>query len=761
MRLPVPPWTVVRFGLFEVHRTSGQLRKHGIRVKLQDQPFCILTLLLEQPGEIVTREQLRNRLWAEGTYVDFEHSLNAAIAKLRQALGDSAENPRFIETLARRGYRFICSVEIIEPLSGEGKPDTIPSAAAQVAPTLVRSRVLWLAVAAVSLLAAVGGTLAMLSTRTTRGVQTLLTRLTSDPGLTTEPALSRDGKLVAYASDRREDGNLDLWVQQVGTRQPIRLTSLAGDEREPDFSPDGSKIVFRADTEGGGIYVIPSLGGEPQFLAPHGQSPRFSPDGNWIAYWVGMMSGSALEGIGLGSVSLVPVSGGPAHLLVTDLSEIGRPVWSPDGKNLLVEGIRRPSDQFEGNADWWLVPVGGGPAVQTGASTALRRRGLAFSFLTGGFPRVRAWQGDYLVFSAKVRDSLNLWQIRINSTTGSLIGEPEALTSGSSFAVYPSIADDGRIAFASLTQSVNIWSLPIDANHGKPAGELRRVTQGISYDGRPVFSPDAKLLVFVSDRLGTNDIWIRNLETTNETPLVATSAAETFPTISHSGTRVAYSTFQSSYVLTTGGQSRQKVCDECGWPWAWSQDDRQLLMADPGQDSKEGSLRRIYALDLNSNRRTVFLSSDKYSLFQTRYSPDGLWLAFVAIVPRTNQAVLFVAPIREGRPAGPESWILISDAKGWADKPRWSPDGNYIYFLSERDGFRCLWAQRIRPTTKQPVGQPNSIVHLHNSRRSMMHAGLAQVEFSVAKDKLAFNMTELTGNIWLAETRKTNRDAFW
>lgn len=106
-----PVRSLVRFGVFEVDRGSGELRKRGVRIRLQEQPLKILMLLLDRPGEIVTREQLRQILWPEGTFVDFEHSLNAAVAKLRQALGDSAENPRFVETIPRRGYRFIAPVE--------------------------------------------------------------------------------------------------------------------------------------------------------------------------------------------------------------------------------------------------------------------------------------------------------------------------------------------------------------------------------------------------------------------------------------------------------------------------------------------------------------------------------------------------------------------------------------------------------------------------------------------------------------------------
>src|SRR5215467_31947 len=102
---------VARFGPFEVDLRSRELRKDGVRVRLQEQPFQILTMLLERAGDVVTREEIRDRLWPNGTFVDFEHSMNAAIKRLRAALGDTAENPKFVETLHRRGYRFVAGVE--------------------------------------------------------------------------------------------------------------------------------------------------------------------------------------------------------------------------------------------------------------------------------------------------------------------------------------------------------------------------------------------------------------------------------------------------------------------------------------------------------------------------------------------------------------------------------------------------------------------------------------------------------------------------
>src|SRR5260370_29598561 len=112
-----------RFAAFEFDSRAGQLRKHGHRIRLHGQPLEILGLLLERPAEVVLREEFRAKLWPEDTFVDFEHSLNAAVNKLREALGDDANNPRFIETVPRRGYRFIAPVERALPASGPNSAD--------------------------------------------------------------------------------------------------------------------------------------------------------------------------------------------------------------------------------------------------------------------------------------------------------------------------------------------------------------------------------------------------------------------------------------------------------------------------------------------------------------------------------------------------------------------------------------------------------------------------------------------------------------
>jgi DNA-binding winged helix-turn-helix (wHTH) protein len=179
-----PDDRVIRFGVFELNVPAGEFRKNGVRLKLADQPFRILHHLVSHPGEVVTREELRKLLWGEDTFVDFDHGLNASINRLREALGDSAATPRYIETVPRRGYRFIGGLR--EPL------------AKAVAPVLRKEKFSvwrWTGIASIVLLTVAGGAWWGRSRTLTATPQLIMRPLTADAGLTTVPVLSNDGRV--------------------------------------------------------------------------------------------------------------------------------------------------------------------------------------------------------------------------------------------------------------------------------------------------------------------------------------------------------------------------------------------------------------------------------------------------------------------------------------------------------------------------------------------------------------------------------------
>ncbi len=254
-----PGSRVIRFGPYELDLRTAELRKHRIRIRLQDQPFLILVTLLERPGEVVLREELRNKLWPGGTTVEFDHGINAAVKRLRTALCESAEKPRYIETLARKGYRFIGTVEAesseearssvkqeattsangcgsVPDSAGylplvqrvEDRPVTTESAARNHS----KRKMWWTVAGGIALMASSYG-LATITFRTRPAIKadSEMTRLTFDSGLTTDPAASPDGKLMAYATDRAGTGRLHIWVQQfMPNGQAVQLTRGEDDD---------------------------------------------------------------------------------------------------------------------------------------------------------------------------------------------------------------------------------------------------------------------------------------------------------------------------------------------------------------------------------------------------------------------------------------------------------------------------------------------------------------------------------------------------
>jgi len=556
-----------------------------------------------------------------------------------------------------------------------------------------------------------------------------LVRLTSDSGLTTDPALSPDGKLLAYASDRTGDGNLNIWVQQVSGGEAIRLTRGPADDSEPAFSPDGGKIAFRSEREGGGIYIMSALGGEARRIVRQGRRPRFSPDGTHIAYTVGEQQFTAAA-----KSFVVASDGGQPQQIQPKFYSVIAPIWSPDGKHILFLGTQ------DGplNPDWWVASLDGAPAVKTNATTVIREHRLTL-------PLHSLWmaESNAIVISARSGDAVNLWQFVISPKTLQATGELRQLTSGAGLEVQPSVAA-GQIAFSVLSENTNVWRLPVDANAGMVLGEMERVTESAYRDMSPSISTDGTKLAYSRGSGGSGIISLKDLRNGKETQLSNTGG---IAQMSADGSRVVYNKSEnqkiSLYTMPTNGGEAERVCQDCRPPNGWSHDGKRVLY-------EMFAGRAIVLVDVATGEKTEILNHPKYGLSRGRFSPDDRWISFHSITASARQ--IFIAPFHGAAVIPENEWIPITDGRDMDRYASWSPDGNLLYFLSERDGFRCIWAQRLDPVTKHPSGQEFPVRHFHTSRRSLMTIGdPVFLGMSVAVDKLVFSMVERTGNIWMTK----------
>ena len=279
------PRRVVHFGVYELDFGTGELRKGGLKIKLQGQPFHVLAVLLEHPGELVTREELLSRLWPSGTFVDFDHGLNVAVKKLRRALSDSADNPRFIETLSRRGYRFVAPVENVsteEPVvASEAPVESVP--AVEPVHRSTRRFLPW-AVVAVGVAAA---GLALWHRWPTSPAPPVVTRFTISllPSNQFEMprgglAISPDGGSLAYSASDPRTGVQQLYLRPMDRNEAASIPGTEG-AMGPFFSPDGQWMAF---TAGGQLKKVPLHGGTPIALCakPNPNPGSWGPDGTIV-----------------------------------------------------------------------------------------------------------------------------------------------------------------------------------------------------------------------------------------------------------------------------------------------------------------------------------------------------------------------------------------------------------------------------------------------------------------------------------------------
>ena len=630
-----PPPAIYRFGLFEVDSRSGEVRKGGVRIKLQDQPLQVLLKLLEQPGNVVGREDLRTALWKRDTYVDFDAGLNTVMRRLRDTLGDSAENPTLIETIPRRGYRFIAPVDKV--VSPEG-PE--PGLAIGLPRRHQRRRLAWVSL---GLLLALLATLALLKFRTSPLVDNPLrfTQLTND-GLAKSGRLLSDGTRV-YFSELTPSRRVLVQISRTGG-EASPIPTVLENPRPLDISPDGAQIlvVTGEGEEPLPLWMVPVSGGSPRRIGSILASDAgWCPDVEHLVYASGHDI-FLVKRDGSGSHKLVTVDGFPSGLR-----------WSPDGTQLCFH-VWEPAPA---SVVLWEVAADG---------TDLHRLLPSSSGLDSSC--CGTWNRSTGIFFFQVLSEArtDLWAIpRLNKWWPWASAAPVRLTSGpmnfSSPAVNP---DDARELFV-------VGTLPRAelVRYDSSTGQFLPYLSGVSAEGVD-FTRDGQWAAYTSYPDGT--LWRCHVSGSERRQLTFPPLRAFMPRWSPDGGLIAFVDISEKpwkiRVISTSGTGLRQVspAGEAVSDATWSPGGDRLAFG--GVDmthADDPSKFAVRVLDLATGRINTLPGSS--GLFSPRWSPEGSHMA--AINAAAELTILDLA--------GRSSFTLSGLKVG---SPIWSSRGDFVYF---------------------------------------------------------------------------------
>jgi len=528
------PSAQVRIGSFKLDIEAGELRSNGLKIRVQEQPREVLAMLLDRPGEVVTREQLRRRLWPDHTFVDFEHGLNKAISKLREALGDDADKPRYIETLPRRGYRLIAPVQFVRatpPLpNGESSFETrATKEPLQMAAFYQGRRRLGL-VGTLGIVVTALAAYWLAAHHRQPKVELQQRPLTANPieYALSSATISPDGNYLAYS----DPGGIHVKVIASGETRTV--TPQAGPRSggwqvwrtapsEPAWEvagwfPDATTLLADLrDEKGESIWALSMLGGPPRRLRQGAEASAVSPDGSLVAFTAGDATFPWHE------LWLMGPQGEDAHKIATSPTDrhFLQTVWAPDGRHLATMTLFLHSG---GRCSIETRDLTGGSSIPVESSPGLCRNYEGLLWLPDGrlvYPLAEPPPHE--------KDS-NLWETRVDLPTGRPVGKPRRITNWTGFQPWSlsATADGKRVTFIKGIPQSDVWIGEL-AVKGKDLKTPWRLTLDQHFDIPFAWTADSKAVFFLSDRTGTLNIFKQALDKDSAEPLTTNSEFRSDP----------------------------------------------------------------------------------------------------------------------------------------------------------------------------------------------------------------------------------------
>jgi DNA-binding winged helix-turn-helix (wHTH) protein/Tol biopolymer transport system component len=639
----------VRFGPFELDRQSGELFKLGHKLNLHGQPIEVLSILLEHPGEVVTREELCKRLWPQDTFVDFEHSLNTAIKKLRQALDDDPDAPRYIETLPKKGYRFIASVETVANGVAPIADSTIPSTETSDGPhntdqlAAPKARC-WIFAAAILLILAIAAAALYQFYRPRTPVVTAIHQLTRT-GHQKKSILTTDGTRVYFLDWL--GGERGVALTQVSTKggdvSRIELAQIPN-PRPQDISDDGSQLLvtdasnrFEAPAY---IFSLPS-GPLRKIPGPPLRWPSFLPGGKQVAY---------LQSSDLKRLFAINTDGSNSHVMLTAPGPISSFAFSPDGQRT----------RFAIDGKMWESRLDG-----SGLHRFLPQHEQAIS---DGF-----WSPDERLygFVSQDKDGSNLWAVA-ESRLGPfrLTSRPTQLTFSPLFFRFWTPGKDGKQIFAIGETRRGELSV-YDAKSGGFQSYLNGISAGFTD-----FSRDGQWVTYVTYPEAT--LWRSRADGSERLQLTFPPMGVILnPKWSPDGRFIAFMEWgavsdpnkrvNKVYLVPADGGAPMLLLAGDFLPSdpTWSPDGESIAYGGAINNQTE---IRILNLD---TRQSITVPGSRH-MFSPRWSPDSRYVAALT----ADQSQLWLYSFETAR------WRhLPLPAPSWLGEPTWSHDGRYLYIF--------------------------------------------------------------------------------